>query len=209
MLALVDYIKTALSQTDSLEEALSFLPMSFKKDFPVAYIHSQTRMPNEETKSAFKKLLDSDGFTPIVPTLEELSFIKNNFPHLLQNVSYMCLKKKPKGLMHYTNKHKNDFWKKIQDVQNMDAVFDISKNCNETLCEAEFTLREVIRKRKEVHALKELGFIWLVESSEDISKMCEHYFNKRYLRINEKYYLAYAKKLKDINMRYFVCQPQI
>ncbi|HIC43776.1 MAG TPA: hypothetical protein EYO73_05670 [Sulfurimonas sp.] len=208
MLALIDYIKTALSQTNSIEEALNFLPMSFKKDFLVAYIHSQTRMKDKETKAAFVKLLDEEGFTPTSLSKDELSFIKNNFPHLQQSVSYMCLKKDSKEEQKYKNKHTNDFWKKIQNVENMQAVFDISKKSNEKLCEAEFTLREVIRKRKEVHLLKGLGYIYLVESSEDISKLFEHYFGKNYICINDKYYLAYAKTLKEINMRYFVCEPK-
>ena len=207
MLALVDYIKTALSQTESLEEALSFLPMSFKKDFPVAYIHSQTRMPDEQTKNAFYELLDTEGFTPNTLSKKSLCFFKDNYPKLLQTVSYMCLLKEPKDEMFYNYKHTNDFWKKIQTVQDMKAVFDISKNPNEALCQAEFTLREVIRKRKEVHALKELGYVYLFESKEDMSKLCEHYFGDKYLHLNDKYYLVYAKKLKDINMRYFVCAP--
>ena len=207
MLALIDYIKTALSQTNSIEEALSYLPMSFKKDFLVAYVHSKTRIKDEETKEAFKHLLDEDGFTSTSLTKDELSFIKNNFPQYQQSVSYMCLKKEPKEEMIYTNKYTNDFWKKIKNVENMDAVFDLAKNKNESICEAEFNLREVMRKRKEVHALKELGFIYLFEATEDMTKLCEHYFGEKYVCINEKHYLAYTKKLKDVNMRYFLCQP--
>jgi len=208
MLALIDYIKTALAQTTSLEEGLSFLPVSFQKDFPIAYIHSQTRMPDSKTIDAFSQILDEDGHTPSTPTKEQLDFIQKHYPKLIQSVSYMCLTKANKNKIHYTNKHKNDFWKKIQDIDNIQAVFDVSKIANQQVCEAEFTLREVIRKRKEVHALKGLGFIWLAESSEDISTVFEHYFKNRHLCINGKYYLGWAKSLKEINMRYFVCQPE-
>jgi len=208
MLALIDYIKTALTQTDSIQEALSYLPMSFKKDFLVAYIHSQSRIKDEATKNAFASLLDKDGFTPHSLSQDQLSFIRSNFPHLQQSVTYMCLKKELKEEMTYSNKYKNDFWKKIQNVDNMEAVFDIAKNANESVCEAEFNLREVMRKRKEVHALKDLGFIYLVESKEDLSKLCEHYFGNKYMRINDNYYLVYTKKLKDVNMRYFLCEPK-
>ena len=208
MLALVDYIKTALSQTDSLEQALNYLPMSFKKDFPIAYIHSQTRMPNAQTQEAFKDLLDESGFTPSYPSQEDFAFIKKEYPDLIQTVSYMCLKKESKDAIFYTNKFTNDYWKKIKDVEHINAVFDISKQKDENVCEAEFTLREVIRKRKEVHALKGLGFIYLAESTEDISKVFEQYFGKKFLVINDRYYVAYAKTLKEISMRYFVCQPE-
>jgi len=208
MLPLIDYIKTALTEASSLEEGLSFLPMSFHKNFPVAYIHSQTRMPDTKTKEAFSKLLDKDGFTPTAPSQDELIFIQKNHPELIQSVSYMCLNKASKETINYKNKHKNDFWKKIQDVEHMQAVFDISKTPDQEVCEAEFTLREIIRKRKEVHALKGLGFIWLAESSKEISPLFEHYFKDRYICINGKYYLGWAKTLKEINMRYFVCQPE-
>jgi hypothetical protein len=120
----------------------------------------------------------------------------------------MCVKKEPKEAPFYTHKHINDYWKKIKNVENFNAVFDIENNKDQKLCEAEFSLREVIRKRKEVHALKELGFIYLVESSEDISKVFEHYFGKHHLCIHNKYYIGYAKTLKEINMRYFVCAPE-
>ena len=207
MLSLVDYIKTALSQTGSLEEALNFLPMSFKKDFLVAYVHSKMRLKDEKTQEAFKSFLDENGHTPTSLTKEEHLFIKNNYPHLLQSVSYMCLLKQSKEEMVYKNKYSNDFWKKIQDVDSVKAVFDIAKVSNQSLCEAEFSMREVIRKRKEVHLLKGLGYIYLMQSSQNLSGLCEHYFGNKYLCINDTYYLAYAKSLKEINMRYFLCQP--
>ena len=207
MLALVDYIKTALTQTASIEEGLKFLPMSFKKDFPVAYIHSQTRMLDHTTKEVLKELLDTDGFTPSYPSEENLHFIKQTYPDLIQSVSYMCLKKEPTHTLLYTNKLKNDYWKKLKDVDHIHAVFDIAKIQNEKICKAEFSLREVIRKRKEVHALKDLSYIYLAQSSEDISTVFEHYFGKKTLCINGKYYIGYTKCLRDINMRYFVCQP--
>lgn len=205
---LIDYIKTALIQADSIESALKYLPISFKKDFPVSYIHSQKRMRDTQTKEALKSLLDENGFTPTQPTQEDFLLIKKNAPALLQSVSYLSLKKEPTKTISYAPKNPNDYWKKIQDVEHINAVFDIAGPVDEEICEAEFTLREVIRKRKEVHALKSLGFILLIDSSKDISKVFEHYFGKHYTCINDRYYLGWTKALKDINMRYFVCQPE-
>jgi len=207
MNALLDYIKTVLTQTDSLESALRFLPIFFKKDFLVAYIHSKTRMPDDETIKALKSLLDEDGYTPDHLTPKELSFLKKDYPNLLQSVSYMCLKKESKKKINYATKHKNDYWKKIQDIEDFNAVFDICNITDQEICEAEFSLREIIRKRKEVHALKDLGYIFLAESTKDISKVFEHYFNTKYILINDKYYIGWTKTLREINMRYFVCQP--
>lgn len=208
MQALIDYIQTAIAQTSTLDEALNFLPMHFKKDFPVAYVHSQTRLKDEESKKEFSFILDEKGFTPNHLSSEALEFFDSKYPQFIQKVSYLCVKKEPKEAIFYTNKYTNDYWKKIQDVELYEAVFDISTFKDEKLCEAEFHLREVIRKRKEVHSLKELGFIYLVESCEDISPLFEHYFGKRHLCIQGKYYLGYSKKLKEINMRYFVCPPE-
>jgi len=204
---LIDYIKTALTQADSIESALKFLPISFKKDFPVAYIHSQTRIKNAQTKKALESLLDENGLTPTHPNQEEFSLMRKNAPALLQSVSYLCLKKEPAETISYAPKNPNDYWKKIQDIEHINAVFDIAHPTDEEVCEAEFTLREVIRKRKEVHALKGLGYILLIDSSKDISKVFDHYFGKHYSCINDRYYLGWTKALKDINMRYFVCQP--
>ena len=208
MQTLIDYIQTAIAQTSSLEEALNFLPMSFKKEFPVAYVHSQTRLKDEASKEAFKAMLNEDGFTPNYLTQENLNFLNTDYPQFIQKVSYMCVKKEPKGAPFYTNKNTNDYWKKIKDVELFNAVFDIESIKDEKLCEAEFNLREVIRKRKEVHALKDIGYIYLAESTEDISEVFEHYFGKKTVLIDGKYYIGYAKRLRDINMRYFVCAPE-
>ncbi len=205
---LIDYIKTAFTQADSIESALKYLPLSFKKDFPVAYIHSQARIRDEQKKKALTSLLDENGLTPTHPTQEDISLIKKNAPDLLQSATYVCLKKEPTKPISYTNKDGHDYWKKIQDVEHINAVFDISRYVDQEICEAEFTLREVIRKRKEVHALKPLGFIFLTDSSKDIAKVFVHYFGKHYICINNRYYLGWSKALKEINMRYFVCQPK-
>jgi len=209
MQALIDYIQTSISQTSSLKEALQFLPKHFQKDFPVAYLHSQTRLKDEKSKEAFKAILNEKGFTPTNLDATTLKFFDTHYPQFIQKVSYICLKKAVKKEPTYLNKHTHDYWKKIQDVSDFEAVFDIQKESNQKLCEAEFSLREVIRKRKEVHALKELGYIYLVDSTEDLSSLFEHYFGKRQLCIHGRYYLGYAKKLKDINMRYFVCAPEV
>ncbi|MDF1880609.1 hypothetical protein JHD50_04710 [Sulfurimonas sp. MAG313] len=208
MKPLIDYIQTALSQTTSLDEAVNFLPQSFQKNFLVSYVHSNTRIKNPDTKKAFEKILDKKGLTPQTPSLETRAFIQAASTKVQQCVSYMCLNKAQKEPLLYKTKNTHDYWKKIQDVSNMKAVFDIASKKGETPCESEISLREVIRKRKEVHQLKELGFIWLSESKEDLEPLFKHYFKDKYLIVNKKYYIGYAKILKDINMRYFFCQDE-
>ncbi|PHR56347.1 MAG: hypothetical protein COA44_08295 [Arcobacter sp.] len=209
MLPLIDYIKAALKDAESIDEALKFLPMSFIQDLPIAYIHSQTRLPDLKTREAFSKLLDKDGFTPTSPSQEEFAFMKDNFPSVLLSATYICVKKAPKKAFSYKTKNTHDYWKKIQEVQDFEAIFEISKIVNEKPCEAEFTLRENVRKRKEVHALKPLGFIYLADSCEDLSELYQHYFGKKFVCVNERYYIAWAKTLKEINMRYFLCPPKV
>ena len=71
----------------------------------------------------------------------------------------------------------------------------------------EFRLRELIRKRKEVHALKEVGFIWMAITKKDASKVFKHYFDENYLVIDGQYHIGWKDKLKDISMRHFVYPP--
>lgn len=209
MLALLEYIKAPLAQANSLEEALKYLPMNFKKDFLVSYVHSRSRIKDPQLQESFSSFVNEAGYTPNNLSAKDVLSLQKDFPSLLQTVSYMCVKKEPNNSVYYDTKNTNDYWKKIQTVEDFSAVFDISQHINEKLCEAEFNLREVIRKRKEVHKLKTLGFIWLADSSEDLSQLYTHYFGKKFVCINERYYIGWAKALKDINMRYFVCEPQI
>lgn len=188
-----------------------------QKDYPVAVVHEQTRITNPSSLAFFTQnnLIDEKGFTPCTYDDTQIEQIVSNAPSYIQRVNYIVAQSKaiPKPI--FFNKFKHDYWKKIQSVDSLEAVIDVSILSEQTTdCEAEAALRAIIRKRKEVHQLKKLTFVWIVEiegDPENIVTVLKHYFEEDYTLVKnvEKIYcLGWSNPLKSINMRYFVCPPK-
>jgi hypothetical protein len=220
MTRLIDEIKNALAEASPAKDLLDILKSSdfiFKQNYPIALIHSASRLDNTADLKLFKehKLLDEDGHTPIQPSSEQLEFLAHKKPQYLKSVSIMCLQQEPEEPLKFSVKRPHDYWKKIQDVNHIQAMVEISHCDDRTdLCAAEFTLREIIRKRKEVHALKEVSFIWIavcpIEVTE-LSELFKHYFNDNHAIVKtdmHSYHLGWDEALRNISMRDFVCPPE-
>ena len=181
----------------------------WKCDYPIAIIHSYDRMKTASSQVQFKELIDKDGKTPEQYTDETLLRLYKSTPESLKSVRLLALSHEPEQPVNYRVKRPNDFWKKIQDVEHIRASFDYhSFDVKDDICKVEFELREVIRKQKEVHSFKEIGFIWMAITEQDVSKVFHHYFQENYILIDGKYHLGWSETLKAINMRYFVCPPK-
>lgn len=216
MTRLINDIKTALAHSASVQELLNNLQDSdfvFETEYPIALIHSASRLENTEDQKLFKEqgLLDEMGHTLTQPSTQQLEFLAQNRPQYLKNVNIMCLKEAPEKPLHFRNKRPNDYWKKIQNVEHIASMFEISGFDDQTtLCQAEFGLREIIRKRKEVHALKDVGFIWMAVCSTDLQELFTHYFGDNYILIktdSTTYQLGWNDTLRGISMRDFICPP--
>jgi uncharacterized pyridoxal phosphate-containing UPF0001 family protein len=189
----------------------------WSKDYPVAIVHEKTRIKEPSTLDFFTQndLIDEEGFTPYTYDDAQIEKIVTNAPSYIQRVNYIVAQTKtiPKPL--FFNKFKHDYWKKIQSVEGLEAVIDVSVLERDTsACEAEETLRAIIRKRKEVHQLKKLTFVWIVETEgnpENIEAVLKHYFEEAYTliqNVDKTYCMGWSKPLQSINMRYFVCPPK-
>lgn len=71
-----------------------------------------------------------------------------------------------------------------------------------------------MRSRKEIPSLKSIGFVWIVTLpiTTKIEDILNHYFldNHIYIEKGRKIvYIAWADKLAEINMRYFVNHPSL
>lgn len=215
MTRLIIDIKAALADSASVQELLPNLQDSdfiFETEYPIALIHSATRLDAADQRLfQEQELLDENGHTPIQPSTEQLKFLAQNRSQYIKNVNIMCLKEAPAKPIRFLSKRPGDYWKKIQDVEYIASMFEISNFDDQTtLCEAEFDLREIIRKRKEVHALKDVGFIWMAIISKDLKELFTHYFGDNYIQINTgltNYQLGWSDTLRDISMRDFVCPP--
>jgi hypothetical protein len=110
-------------------------------------------------------------------------------------------------------KREHDFWKKLDTREDYKAVVEFSSFSKDfDICKIESVGRDIMRSRKEVPAVALLGFIWVVRVDKhmDISKLMELYFKEKVdiLESEEsKYYIGWADKLKDVDMRHFICKP--
>ena len=220
MTPLIDEIKNALAQASPAKDLLHILENSdfvFRQNYPIALIHSALQLDDPSELQWFKEhnLLDEIGHTLTQPSNEQLESLADDKPQYLKSVSIMCLKHEPVKPLSFSVKLPQDYWQKSQDVGHIHAMVEIS-HCDDLtdLCAAEFALREIIRKRKEVHALKEVGFIWIavcpVELTE-LSELFNHYFNDNYAIVKtdmHTYHLGWDDTLRNIRMRDFVCPPQ-
>jgi len=137
-----------------------------EKDYTVAIVHEAKRIKEEDALQYFKKnyLLDDDGFSYDEYPKDDLTNISTYAPKYIQNVGFILATTKDVPAPTFFNKFKGDYWKKIQSVEGLEAVIDISPLSHDTSdCEAEDALRAIIRKRKEVHQLKKIAFVWIVE----------------------------------------------
>jgi hypothetical protein len=201
---------------DSLDILFTTTPYGAKKNYPVAIVHETVRIKEDETLDYFKNnhFIDEHGSTRIAYGEAELEDIALQAPDYIQTVGFMLSTTKEMPHPTFSNKFKHDYWKKITTSEALEAVIDLSLlSTTTTECEAEEVLRGIIRKRKEVHQLKKIGFVWIVEitgENANIETVMKHYFedNTTIVHNEEKtYYIGWSSPLKSINMRYFVCPP--
>ncbi len=191
--------------------ALKASKIIWKENYPIAVVHSKERMKEASQIDFFANsgLLDEVGETPVHYREQELESIRDASPSSLKSARLLALSEEPKTPISYKVKRPNDYWKKIQDVGHIRSSLDLALfEPEEDICKVEFELREVIRSRKEVHAFKEIGFIWIAVTKGDVSEVFRHYFHDDYTVIDGQYHIGWSETLKAINMRYFVCPPQ-
>ena len=151
---------------DSLDILFTTTPYGAHKNYPVAIVHEASRIKEEETLSYFKKhhFISDEGLSREEYNDEELIHIAKDASKHIRNVNFILSTTKEVPHPTFFNKFKHDYWKKLTTSEGIEAVIDISGLTPTTsACESEETLRGIIRKRKEVHQLKNIAFVWIVE----------------------------------------------
>ena len=205
-----------ITVSKSLHVLFNKTPFGCEKDYPVAVVHETSRIKEESSLRYFKEnhLLDGEGLTYEEYPRDDLTRLSLRTPKYIQNVGFMLATTKDVPHPTFFNKFKHDYWKKIQSTEGLEAVIDISTlSPDASACEAEEALRAIIRKRKEVHQLKKIAFVWIVEitgENNHIETVMKHYFEDDVIVVKnarKTYYLGWSTPLQSINMRYFVCPP--
>jgi len=222
--AFIKHIETLLSTHSALINIKQSFHVYFnrtdygcEKDYPVAIVHEAKRIKEDDALNFFKEnyLLDEDGYSFDEYPKDDLVRISTYTPKYIQNVGFILATTKDVPQPTFFNKFKGDYWKKIQSVEGLEAVIDISPLTSDTSdCEAEDALRAIIRKRKEVHQLKKIAFVWIVEingENANVNTVMKHYFEENIMEVKngrKTYYVGWSTPLQSINMRYFVCPPE-
>ncbi len=223
MAPLIKELQEALQHTPSDIQIKEALHLCFnesaygcQKAYPVAVVHEKTRITDPASLAFFTQnnLLDTEGFTPGTYDDRQIEQIVAHAPEYIQRVDYIVAQNKSIPQPTFFNKFKHDYWKKIQSVEGLEALIDVTVLAKDTTeCEAEASLRAIIRKRKEVHQLKKLTFVWIAETegeNSSIETVLQHYFKADHTVVKNAertYYIGWSTPLHSINMRYFVCPP--
>jgi len=216
MRTLIKTLKNALAQPDTFMKNLrSGEEFYFREKYQVAVVHHQKRIKEEEIASCLKNegFLDADGYTLNDYDEKMLTTFGSCAAEYLKKVSLMCFSNEAKEMYTFQEKLPGDYWKKIVNPGNFEAVIEYSEyKDGEDICKVEFELRELMRSSKEVPSLKVLPYVWVARVSEgiNISKIMQHYFGDDFELMegnNEIVAIGWSKTLQEVNMRYFVCPP--
>ena len=213
---MLEYVPSDIQINESLALLFNKSHYGCQKEYPVAVVHEKTRITDPSSLAFFTQnnLIDPEGFTPYTYDDTQIEQIVSYAPSYIQRVNYIVSKSKMIPKPTFFNKFKHDYWKKIKSVDGLEALIDITVFADDIAkCEVEASLRAIIRKRKEVHQLKKLTFVWIVETegkSTAIETVLKHYFIEDYSIMkgtNKTFYIGWSTPLQSINMRYFVCAP--
>jgi hypothetical protein len=186
----------------------------WEKRFPIAIVHTQHRIQEDNIQKEFREhgLIDSAGMTPSSLTRAQCDDIANISPQYIQQVDFMVFSaQKNIKSIDFVAKRPHDFWKKLASSDDMAAMVEMEYFATMDSAQIEYELREVIRKRKENSALKDVGFIWIaaVRGNEEAQGVFEHYFHQNKCQIkssdegNVSYWIGWSNTLRDVSMRTF------
>lgn len=190
--------------------------LSYIENYPIKIVHDQTRVKEDAVLETLKEIefFDQEGFSNTTHTDKTIKFLHANAPEYIQSVSFGISTKSTYTSFNFSEKYPQDRWKKIVDDEDLQAIIEVSYFSHfDEEHEIETELRNIMRSRKEVPLLKAKGFIWIADVTDehDLSKIMKHYFLNNFtsIKTDEKtLFIGWNKQLQNINMRYFVHQPQ-
>lgn len=205
------------SYLSEITEALKDKVYIYQRAYPIALVHHESRVDESRVVGLLQErgLLDSEGFTTTTWSKESLEFLQHSCEEYLQEATMMVLKTPPSYPQRFTGNFPKDRWKKLQDIAQIVSTIEMAAFGEEVdKCGVEFYLREVMRKRKEVRRLKEVGYLYIAQvpkSVREVEEVFQHYFQDNVIVVEHEYisyFVGWNEKLKDINMRYFLCLPR-
>lgn len=188
---------------------------SWQEDYPIAIVHEQKRVKETSILDKMQDLyfFGDDGFSQEKYTPKMIEFLKKEAPEYIKTASLLCYDGALEHAYSLKEKFTHDKWKKVINAQNFQATIEISSfSANASIKEIETELRDLMRSRKEIPALKKIAFVWVAHVSKEtnIEDIMEHYFINNYTVLEEdttQTYIAWNECLNDINLRYFVVDP--
>ncbi|MBN2815096.1 MAG: hypothetical protein JXQ67_00315 [Campylobacterales bacterium] len=217
MITIVRDIHNAVQNSrNTIEFLLEKTTRNWLEDYPVAVVHHKSRIENENQLKILEEMnfFDQDGYSSQNYSLQTLRTLQEKAPYAVKSAYCIALKEEQKDNFIFQEKFQKDKWKKVQDKElNFEALVSYSKfSTEDTSVMIETQIRNIMRSSKEIPSLKVSGFIWIVSLPKTtyIADILQHYFkdNHIYVERGRKItFIAWADRLADINMRYFVNTP--
>lgn len=187
----------------------------WQENYPIAIVHEQKRVKEVDLLEKMQDLyfFGDDGFSQEMYTPKMIEFLKLQAPAHIKTASLLCYDGASEHAYTFKEKFTHDKWKKVVNTQNFKATVEVSFfDATKTIKEIETQLRDLMRSRKEIPALKKIAFVWVaeVDKATDIKDIIQHYFINNYAILEEddtRTYIAWNECLNDINLRYFVVNP--
>jgi len=154
MQTLIKTLKNALVEPDTfIENIRSESAYHFREDYTVAIVHHEKRLKEKDVAMCLrdKGYLDADGYTLNDYDEQMLAGFRECARNYVKKISLMCFSSEVQEMYRFKEKYAGDYWKKIVDPGNFEAVIEYVKyDQGEDICKIEFELRELMRSSKEV-----------------------------------------------------------
>jgi len=216
MNSIIETLKSALQKEGDILSSLEDADENcWQVHYPVAVVHEDRRVKEADISASLQEndFLDAEGYTPMHWSSESIEVIEKLAPKYVKHVSILVHKGTEHRSFTFQEKRPKDYWKKVVDDGSFKATVEHSVYGEGTeLCSIESDLRDLMRSSKEVPALKEIGFIWLVEAplTLEMDRILAHYYQKNWMMViteQKTVYIGWHPRLGSIDMRHFVCPP--
>jgi len=220
-----------VSTADALMHHLETSRFFWIKDLPVSVVNRREKLKDRDVAGYLQEqgLFDDEGNT--LPTLERsaLTRLYSDVKSAFQTID-LAVASTAADLesLVYFNKRPNDYWKRLKNTENIDAMVGlqyvrndrcsdraIAKEIEESIngqWGVESDLRDAMRSKKENSGLREKPFVWVVvkerrgdETVDHVELLLQHYFGDNVVKGTGKsdYYIGYSKTLDAVSLREF------
>ena len=200
-------------------------------DLPVSIVHRREKLKARVTAACLQEKGFFDGEGRSLPGWERvaLTSLQREAKSAFQTID-LAVTSTAAALesLVFRNKRPNDYWKRLENVENIAAMVGLQYVGNDRCSDAavatemahnangqwgvESKLRDAMRSKKENSGLREKPFVWVIvkerggeEVADHIARLLHHYFGDNVVKGTGRadYYIGYSRTLDAVSLRAF------